>query len=153
MQGHWFRVLFSLGVAMAAVPSAAIEFIPKQQVEVLAKEFLVARVPTVDQIKALSGKELQCDMYGVRTRLQVERNVKLYYFTGQNEQWKNQGAQVVPEYKLDTKGLVGQTGSVIDELRIDQNNQLMAQLSLNSARNSDGKSVVLAYSKCKNDPI
>lgn len=148
MFGQWFRVIIVLGVSVAAVQAAAIEFIPKDKAVALAGEFESSRVPTKADLVALAGKELQCDMYGVRTRLQVERGVKLYMLSQSESVWKNDGAQVVPSYKLDTKGLIGHRGSVTDELRIDKDNKVIAQLSLEKPVEEKTELVVLAYSKC-----
>ncbi|MGE3386495.1 MAG: hypothetical protein AB7K41_07185 [Bdellovibrionales bacterium] len=141
---------------MAASQVAAIEFISKDQVRQLSQEFASARAPKPEEIKALSEREIKCDMYGVRTRLQVERDVRLYHFKSispKTTQWDNQGAQVVQQYQIEDNGLIGRQGTMKDEVRLDKKNQVVAELSLlRPASASEGESttpVVLAYSKCR----
>jgi len=152
MMGSWVWVPFIWGVSVAAVPAVAIEFIPKEQVKILSEEYGRARVPTRADIKGISGHELLCDMYGMRTRLQVERGVRLYMLVENSNKWQNQGAQVISEYHLENQGLIGRKGMMVDELRLNSKNEWIAQLSLKSADDQGTEKkqlVILAYSKCQ----
>lgn len=84
-------------------------------------------------------------MYGMRTRLQVERDVKLYRFSPSGRNFINLGAQMIQAYGIEGQGFIGRRGKLTDLVKAGPEDTLIAQLSMGSA--------VLAYSVCKATPI
>lgn len=82
-----------------------------------------------------------CDMYGVRTRLQVKRGVKLYNW--KKSDWHNEGAQIVRDYQAGTGGLIGSTGKLEDQVKINADGKLISRLTL-----TEPKREVVAYAVC-----
>ncbi len=119
---------------------AALEFVPQTQAKDLAGQFTQARALTESEVKKYADRDWRCDMYGMRTRLQVEREVRLYRFSPTGKQWTNLGAQMIQEYSVEKTGLVGRKGKLSDQVRMASDNRLVAQLSMDSQ--------VLAYSIC-----
>ena len=86
-----------------------------------------------------------CDMYGVRTNLQIQRGVRLYEFgLAPSETVKNSGAQPVGEYSKTSTGWIGKTTRLEDEVRVTKDGKLLARLTL-----TEGSRSVLAYSVCQ----
>ncbi len=110
----------------------------------LKKAFSLARPLESKDLTAMAEKDLSCDMFGMRTRLQVEKDIKLYNFKFAQKNWQNRGAQVVQSYQLTKTGFVGTDGHLVDEIRKTADDKFMAQLS----RDAD-KSSVIAISKCQ----
>jgi hypothetical protein len=93
------------------------------------------------QSEAIKQKEWTCDMYGVRTRLQVQHGVKLYRF--KSDSWRNSGAQPVEDYRIEAKELRGQASRFEDRVRVTEKGQLISQLSVVQPTRQ-----VVAYSLC-----
>ncbi|NJL23867.1 MAG: hypothetical protein HC902_00890 [Calothrix sp. SM1_5_4] len=86
----------------------------------------------------------------MRTRLQVQRNVKLYSWAMLGETktvLKNQGAQPVALYAVAENGesLVGRTPRLQDEVRMTTEGNLISRLSARSP----ARDVIIAYSICR----
>ncbi len=136
----------SLGKAIAVISillswsAGALEFVPSTQAKDLEGRFSQARALTEVEIKKFADRDWRCDMYGMRTRLQVEREVRLYRFAAAGKQWANLGAQMIQNYEVEKSGFIGRKGILSDQVRIVGDNQLVAQLTMNTE--------VLAYSIC-----
>ncbi len=118
------------------------EYISPERRQELETEFNSSAVKPLVKSE-LKHKKWTCDMYGVRTRLQVQRNVKLYSW--QNDKtWENSGAQVVVSYTEDEKSLLGRTERFEDRVKMKSNGELISQLSLVKPERE-----VIAYSVCK----
>ncbi len=91
-----------------------------------------------DKIKQ---KVWTCDMYGVRTRLQVKRGVKLYNW--KQAGWRNDGSQIVRNYSAEDGELRGRHGPLQDEVKINAKGQLISRLSLTHPAPQ-----VVAYAVC-----
>lgn len=89
----------------------------------------------------LKQKIWNCDMYGVRTRLQVKRGLKLYAWTGAD--WHNEGSQIVREYATSENGLTGNIGTLEDEVKLNAKGQLISRLSIARPERQ-----VVAYAVC-----
>jgi hypothetical protein len=135
-----------------------IEFVPQVTAKALAGDFDRARPLTESDLRKFKDQDWLCDMYGMRTRLQVERGVRLYRFAATGDasgtgagaiasaKWKNLGAQMVREYSVSGAEFSGQEGPVVDQIRLKKDGkQLVARMSLSDQ--TKGKSV-LAYSVC-----
>ena len=135
---------FILSLIFAAAVSQALEmeYVSPEQKAQLVKDFEQAKVETAE---GLLNKKWNCDMYGVRSRLQVQRNVKLYSFKRDfSGAFKNYGSQVVADYKSDSRGLLGLNDRFEDQLRMTPSGQLISRLSLRQP-----EPIVLAYAVCK----
>lgn len=140
----WVKVLIFWGVAVAVADATAIEFISKDEIKKLEQSFLKAEAIGANDLKQIQGQALICDMYGARTRLQVERGVSLYTFKEKLNQWQNSGEQVVKTYALSRSGLVGQNEKVVDEIRRLSQGEFLSRLTL-----AKDQSVVLVFSQCR----
>lgn len=133
-----------------AAPARALnmEYIPPEKKTELTAEFDKA---SANSKSSLFNKKWNCDMYGVRSGLQVQRNIKLYSLSdAKNDSVKNTGAQVVSEYHRQDGEWVGRSGQFEDRLRITSSGQLIARLSARtSPRAESDASTIIAYSICK----
>jgi len=138
--GIWEKLTF-IGLMALSASTNALEFVPKDQAKELVGRFSEARPLTEEEVQKFADRDWRCDMYGMRTRLQVEREVRLYRFSRHGKQWKNIGAQMIQDYKVESSGFVGRKGKLNDRLRIVGGDTLVAQLSMDST--------VLAVSVCR----
>lgn len=132
-------LFISVGLLNSRLSSAAsFEFVSPEQRSSLAQEFQLAHSPKSTEL----NKSWNCDMYGMRSHLQVERNISLYKFDLKASKFINQGSHVVHDYQLSTKALVGSTSTLIDQVKITDKGTLIAQLSTKTPEK------IVAYSKC-----
>ena len=115
------------------------EYISPDKKSELAREFENADFSS-NQAASIKQKKWTCDMYGVRTRLQVKRGVKLYQWASD---WHNEGAQIVRDYKNENGNLIGQHGPLEDQVRVNSKGQLISRLSLTRPERE-----VVAYAVC-----
>lgn len=126
-----------LGIAGHAIE---MEYISPQKKKDLEVEFEKAEFSSKNA-DILKQKQWTCDMYGVRTRLQVKRGVKLYNW--KDSGWHNDGAQIVRDYKAEERGLIGSTGPLEDQVKMNSKGQLISRLSLTRPERQ-----VVAYAVC-----
>lgn len=144
-----FKTLRILGVLFClpfAVRAADLTYVTPAQVDELQTTFAAASL-TPDDLQTLIGtKGWRCDLYGVRTRLQVRRDIDVYRFTRTipDAEIKNSGAQPITSYAIDAKSLRG-TGEhgLIDEVRVTPKKELIAKLSIPE------RGVTVAYTLCR----
>ena len=117
------------------------EYISPEKKQELERQFEEADFSSATA-GALKQKQWTCDMYGVRTRLQVKRGVKLYNWK-QQANWSNSGAQIVRDYKTENGRLVGITGPLEDQVKLSANGQIISRLSLTRPDRQ-----VVAYAVC-----
>lgn len=93
-------------------------------------------------VQQVSGSWV-CDMFGVSSKLQVIRNVKLYSFEASKNSFQNHGAQaqIVPVYSLINGEMQGRGAKANDQIRRAKDGQLLSKLS------HDG--LTIAYSRCR----
>lgn len=103
------------------------EYISPAQKAELELQFEKAEVSSKD-FAALKLKKWTCDMYGVRTRLQVKRGLKLYEWNQEN--WHNEGSQIVRDYTFSDVGLTGKNGPIEDQVKVNPKGQLISRLSV-----------------------
>lgn len=138
-----FCLLFLTGVIAQAVEFEHISLAQKAELE---KQFEIA-TSAAAQAKVIENRKWSCDMYGVRSRLQVQRGVKLYSLKRQESgDFVNSGAQVVSRYRNIGQALAGQTERLEDQIRISADGQLISRLSL---RGPTQPNQVIAYSVCR----
>jgi hypothetical protein len=134
-------LILIVGLLSSRLSSAtSFEYIDSQKKTELSQTFASARSPTKAEIQ----KSWNCDMYGVKTSLQVKRNVALYSFAEGKGAYENTGALPVPDYKLLNNKFIGKSKNLSDEIKIDSAGNLISRLS----SGEDGAEVV-AYSVCK----
>ncbi len=146
-----FKKILTSAVAsilfFGALFSYAIEFehISLAKKAELERQFEAAKLAAGDG--QIEGKKWLCDMFGVRSRMQVQRNVKLYSLKKDAlGSFSNSGAQVVSSYTPHNGTLQGKNERFEDQLRLTTDGQLLSRLSL---RGHDAAPTVIAYSICR----
>lgn len=110
----------------------------------------------------------KCDLFGVRTRLQMEKDIKLYIFKKLNatdrispEIISNTGAHPIKSYQWSSQGLKGVSKPLIDVLRLSSDRKELISEMSTPEENSRGtkvesipsltqpKSKVVAYAICR----
>lgn len=119
-----------------------LEYISPQMKSDLEAQFEKAQFSSKD-LAAIKQKQWTCDMYGVRSRLQVKRGIKLYKWMP-SKNLQNDGAQIVRDYRESTDGVVGTTDRFEDQVKINSKGQLLSKLSLIAPERQ-----VVAYSVCE----
>jgi len=166
---NWVRfakVVAFFGVLLMVTPTVHavdIEFIPDQEIARLQTEFSRLPVPSNNNVEqSLIGRSWLCELYGVRTRLQVERNVSLYQFSRAKNALANRGSYPIANYRMDHRGLAGRTSNLEDIVRLSVDGKsLMSELSVPAEKNPGPASdpitrsalsplrQVIAYAICK----
>lgn len=136
-----FSTLFLFGVVAHGMD---MEFISLQQKAELEQRFAVAKFEMGDVAK-VTNKKWSCDMYGIRSRLQVQRKVNLYSLNKESQSgaFVNSGAQVVSQYTSKDNILKGQNERFEDQIRLTAEGQLISRLTSLKPVPS-----VIAYSIC-----
>jgi hypothetical protein len=148
MDDSWKSYISSFLLTAALLGNLAgavdLEYISPEKQDALAKQFSSAHMTLAD--KKQLEHEWTCDMYGMRTHLQVQHGLKLYDFRERDGGGlKNVGAQPVESYSFSADGrLQGQTERVFDRVRLTAQGELIGQLSLNAPGQT-----LIAYSVCK----
>ena len=133
-------IIMCLGLTLSLVGHAIeLEYIGPDKKQDLEVQFAQADFSSKDAAK-LKQKKWTCDMYGVRSGLQVKRGIKLYHW---NNEWHNDGAQVVREYQSKDGKLTGQNDRFEDQVRLNSQGQLISRLTLIKPDRQ-----VVAYSVC-----
>ena len=134
-------LIFFFGLSLTLVGHALeLEYVSPLKQKELESEFARADFSNGALVK---NKEWTCDMYGVRSRLQVKRGIKLYQWSDR-ESWHNDGSQVVSEYRLQGRMLTGISKKGIeDQVKLTANGRLISRLSV-----TQPNPVVIAYSIC-----
>jgi len=151
--------LLILVVAAAGVflsqASAEIENISPLDLHKLEGEFKAGKPISARDLSKLSGAKWSCDMYGARTRLQVERNVKLYSFhSASGGRIKNKNAPFAGAYKIDGESLTSAQAGIQDSIRWrTPGRELITEIRVVSDMRVDfgegpGPATVIAYSRC-----
>ena len=138
-----FSLLLLLTLTVAIAASADVEYISPDRQHELESMFNNAQFSATKDTPTLISHAWKCDMYGVRSRLQVHRDLKLYKWTSQAEGWHNDGAQVVSEYKSGEHALVGSKANFEDQVRVTTDGHIVSRLSLTAPLKE-----TLAYSVC-----
>lgn len=144
------QVGFSVAFIVFPVGAAALEYVSKDRVSELTADFSTGQAPKDSDLAKWKGRSFKCEMYGMRSRLQVDRDVRLYQFEVTESAQKvvqNRGAQVIQSYVKEATGLVGHQGSIRDEVRKCANGKIVSKLSRSSDDSSSEN--ILAYSVCR----
>lgn len=138
-----FCLLFLAGVAAQAIEFEHMSLEQKAQLE---RQFEEAK-SAADRADSVAGRKWTCDMYGVRSRLQVQRDVNLYSLKKGPLGYTNAGAQVVQEYSASNGVFSGLNARFEDQIRLTADGRLISRLSRRGQAPGDG--TVIAYSLCR----
>jgi len=134
--------MLTLVFAAAVSQALSMEYVSPEQKQQLVDDFEKAKL---EKAEAVAGKAWTCDMYGVRSRLQVQRDVKLYSLKRDaSGVFKNSGAQPVADYQPKDGALLGVSGRFEDQVRLTTDGQLISKLSV-----LQPERMVVAYSVCR----
>lgn len=133
-------LIFLLGTGAGA---ANFEYVSPDQKAQLEKDFQEASLSDLQKTELIT-KKWTCDMYGVRTRLQIQRGLKLYQLADDKSGIKNNGVQLITHYNRESGQLTGRDDRFEDRIKMTARGQLISRLSLSS-----GTRDVLAYSLCE----
>ncbi len=142
-------VLYSLLLAAALLGATAftaeIEYIGPDKQKQLEDLFEKSGYSEPKDTHSLKDAKWSCDMYGVRTHLQVQHALKLYKFSpdAKSTGWHNDGAQLVADYKAAPGALVGMHEKFEDQVKLTAEGRLISRLSVISPQK-----IVVAYSLC-----
>lgn len=138
----------------ASAFTAEVEYIGPEKQKQLEAQFDQAGFSASKDTKSLKDRSWSCDMYGVRSRMQVHHELKLYKWSNDpaSPSWHNDGAQLVNDYKVENSALVGihdrikdqVTQRYEDQVKLTPDGQLISRLSVISPAK-----MVVAYSVCK----
>jgi hypothetical protein len=145
MSGREQAIISSIIVFLficASAMAAELEYLSPERQHELENQFQSARFDSANNAEKLRNREWSCEMYGVRTRLQVQRDVKLYRWP--SDSWNNLGAQILSDYKAEPSALVARSARFEDQVKLTTEGRLVSRLTLNSP----GRTVI-AYSVCK----
>lgn len=139
-------ILTALFLAAGSLQALEMEYVSQEQHSELETLFSKATFSAEKHAQKISEKSWSCDMYGVRSRLQVQRDVTLYSWSKEDagKTWHNKGAQLLSDYKTEPEALTGSNGRLEDRVKITADGRLVSQLSTTSPQK-----VVIAYSVCK----
>ncbi|MCB9025575.1 MAG: hypothetical protein H6625_04595 [Bdellovibrionaceae bacterium] len=128
-----FLVALVLLVFSFLLPTAeAIELtnISDNVVNDLQTNFKLGSVPNE---KNLLKSDWNCQLYGMRSRLQSTKKNNFYKFKLSEKKIANSGSQVIKVYNKTEHGLVGNTGPLQEEVRIAPNGSLMGEISITAS--------------------
>lgn len=133
---------------------AQVEYVEANQLEKLKSKFVAAKSLSSQSLQELDQSKWTCNMYGVSSRMQVERDLKLYHFELERVdkalQLKNRGAQLVKNYQREGSEVSGEKGSIKDRVRLTGEGELISQLEVHSKKSTDQaeNQRILAISRC-----
>lgn len=144
------NALLFIGLMFAWVSSSTAEIthISVDQVANLKTEFAVAK--PIAEAASLDQSQWDCSLFGVRSRMQKEKNIHLFKFAMANRGTiKNTGAHMFDRYSQVSGELVATNPSkgLKETLRLIDTDNIIAHLELNRASKKEANS--LAFAKCK----
>ncbi len=147
-----FRVLLGLHIAVGLFLSSAhaveISFIEQQELQILTNSFESAKTLKSDNLKDILGPIWTCNLFGTRTRMQIERNLHLYDLSqsGSKTEFANKGAQVIRNYSFSKGSLIGKKENLKETLRLSSEGNLIGRIEHLDPESK--KPIILAYSSC-----
>ena len=107
----------------------------------LQQAFRLYQAPTSPIARQLIlNRAWTCDFYGIRSRMQIEKNLLLYSFNQSKSQVVNRGAQPIKTYRWTDTGLQGTNDRLLDVVRVSLDRKhLVAELSVEAAKSSKTK--------------
>lgn len=140
-------LFFIFGLLSSRLGSAtSFEYIGADTRSQLERDFREAHAPTAQALR----KKWSCDMYGMRTHLQVKRGMVLYEFSNASSdassELTNLGRHNVRAYRLTQDGALGETEKLTDTIKITSQGKLIARLY---AKMEGREPLLVAYSTCE----
>lgn len=83
--------------------------------------------------KVLLKSDWNCQLYGMRSRLQSTKKNSFYKFKISEKKISNAGSQIIKEYSKTDHGLIGSTGPLQEEVRIAPKGGLIGEISIASS--------------------
>ena len=130
----------------AAKPAPDVDYISPARVGELERLFASARAA---DLNTLSKSKWSCAMFGMRSKLYVERDLNLYAFRAGPvvdgvQTALNDGDEPITSYRVDASGFAGRGGSrdLLDQIRITSDGRLISKLTQSS------QNTVIAYATC-----
>lgn len=142
----WLRlILMSLPLWSAQTAAVSGDFISQSTIQKLESTFQRAQNIRLKNKDLLTQTQWRCSLYGVRSQMQVEKDLRLYAFTKTaKDTFKNDGSQVIREYSFSNTDLQGQSGDLLEKLRMTSKGELIGQLLFGYSNTSR----IIAYSLC-----
>lgn len=149
----WSQFIVLMLVALlGSAAGAEVEFISLQKRKNLEEEFSQGSFPDSTLLWGL----WKCDLFGMRSQMQVQRNLNLYFWSkaaATKQEWQNQGPQPIFQYQVRGNALVGTNDVVVDQVEMTFEDQIR--------KTKDGRWIsqfsmvkptrmVLAYATCRN---
>ncbi|MCB0407775.1 MAG: hypothetical protein KDD34_06175 [Bdellovibrionales bacterium] len=121
-----------------------IEHISNSQVKELDQLFKIsAPISSSNALQKLDGTLWSCELFGVRTRMQKLKDVRLYQFVMDNKSLANVGSQKIKNYHISNGSLTGSQDTLQDQIKMTSGSNLISKLS------TTGKhSKAVAYATC-----
>jgi hypothetical protein len=129
-----FLAFFSL-----TAQAVEIEYIPPAKRAELKSDF-----DKSTPIKEIEGK-WSCEMFGVRSGLQVAHDVKLYDFKKLDSGYKNSGAHFVTSFSIKSGEFTGSARNMNEMIRRKSDGKLISRLT------PEGTNDATVYSVCRQD--
>jgi hypothetical protein len=138
--------VFAEPPAKSTAEPATVEYIAPTKQSQLEDLFNHAEFSSPKHARSLKHGPWVCDMYGVRSRMQVRRDLRLYVWSGEaGAAWHNDGAQLVSEYRAVDGSLTGTHDRFEDQVKLTADGRLISRLSVLAPQRA-----VVAYSVCRN---
>jgi hypothetical protein len=135
----------NLGASLShAVPDAEIEHVSDTKVKELEQLFSIGTPAEKNRMKSLHESLWSCDLFGVRSRMQVIRGAKLYSFVLSGDTVQNSGSQEVKLYQIQKGELQGDSRHITDHIRFLSRNHLIARMTTKA-----GSPETVAFATCK----
>lgn len=139
-------LIAATGVFINLGAYADIEHVTEIELASLAEDYKAGIPIAAKDLSKLSDSKWKCDMYGARSKLQVERNVSLYHFkTPTSSRISNQSAPFAGSYKINGETLTSVQAGVQDSIKWRQ----VGSEFITELRIAEGpENGIIAYSRC-----
>lgn len=132
------------GSGALAIPNTEIEHVSDAKVAELEQLFSIGAPAEKSRIQKLHQSLWSCDLFGVKSRMQVIRDAKLYSFLVEGSSIKNLGSQEVKSYSILAGELTGSSARISDQVRFLSRNHLISKITTKSETPE-----ALAFAICK----
>ncbi len=135
----------TFSIATARANEISLEYVSPQRKLDLERDFANARFSQSDRDSA-QNRVWNCEMVGVRSRMQVQRDLKLYKLVmlpGSNA-LNNSGSHIIRKYEFKDNALIGQNERFEDQVRMTSDGRLIAKLTALKPQ-----TMVISYSVCR----
>lgn len=135
-------VLLIFSLLLPTAEAVEITNINDQVVKDLQNKFASAKSPDEQR---LAKNNWNCQLYGMRSRLQSTKKDNFYKFSFAKSNVKNSGSQIIKEYQRTEVGLSGKTGPLFEVVRSTEDGRLIGEMSI--AKNGEAPQVPIKTAK------